>query len=89
MINIKLDDLKKDQSLIPKDKSVIVADYVGIKSKEAVRILTEKGYDNIFSLIGGISDWESDGMPIKIDKNRELTGSCACQLRPRKINNDK
>ena len=66
---------------LPKDRPIIVADAVGIHSKEIVQFLQQKGYSNVANLIGGIHDWERDGMPIRIDKDETLTGGCMCQLR--------
>jgi len=42
------------------------------------------GYNKAASLIGGIAEWELDGLPITKNTDEELTGGCACQLRPRK-----
>ena len=68
---------------IPKNKPLIFADAVGIKSKEAVLFLKEKGFRNIANMAGGLVEWERDGMPVKIDKSERLTGSCMCMLRKR------
>lgn len=66
---------------LPTDKPVIVADAVGIHSKEAVEFLQEKGYNNVANMAGGIHDWEMDGLPLIIDKDEIMTGGCMCQLR--------
>ena len=76
----------ENYSLLPTDKNLIFADSVGLRSKEAVIFLKEKAFTNISNLIGGIVDWEQDGLPLKIDATEALTGSCACMLKPmRKI----
>ena len=67
---------------IPRDRPVIVADSVGLRSKETVKLLASKGWDNVANLNGGILDWEHDGMPIKVDNSKKLSGSCTCRLRP-------
>jgi rhodanese-related sulfurtransferase len=82
-INLPYSVLEKEWETLPKDKLLIIADYVGLNSKEAVIFLKNKGFQEIASLIGGIVDWEKDQMPIKIDREAELIGSCACRLRPR------
>jgi len=74
---------------LPFDVPLIIADSVGLRSKEAVLFLQEKGYKNIANLNGGIVDWEKDKLPMVIDKNEMLTGSCLCQLRPKKRFNKK
>jgi len=81
---------KENYTLLPKDKTVIIADSVGLRSKETVVFLQQAGYDNVANLNGGIADWEKDKLPMLIDKNEMLTGSCLCQLRPKKrFNNEK
>ena len=69
-------------SLLPIDKLLIIADAVGLHSKEILITLKENGFENIANLAGGIVDWERDGLPIKIDKSFELNGACVCRLRP-------
>jgi rhodanese-related sulfurtransferase len=68
---------------IPRDRPVIVADSVGLRSKDAVKYLLEQGFTNVANLNGGILDWERDGMPIIVDLNKQLSGSCTCRLKPR------
>ena len=67
---------------LPKDRPLIIADSVGLGSKAAVRDLMDRGYTNVANLNGGILDWERDGMPIKIDQSKKLSGSCTCRLKP-------
>ena len=69
---------------LPRERPVIVADAVGLYSKEAVRFLQRQGFENIANLNGGISAWEEAGMPVTADPDHRWTGSCMCQLRPRK-----
>jgi rhodanese-related sulfurtransferase len=71
--------------LLPKNKPLIVADAVGLHSKEVLLALVENGFENLANLAGGIMEWERDGLPIKIDKKFELNGACVCRLRPRNI----
>lgn len=76
--------IQQNISLLPTDASIIVADAVGLHSKEIVLILLNNGFKNIVNLAGGLVDWERDGMPVKIDKNFELNGACVCRLRTKK-----
>lgn len=69
---------------LPQDRLLILADYVGIHSKELGFFLISKGYEHVASLVGGIVDWVKDGMPTIIDHSEELVGGCACQLKKRK-----
>ena len=76
--------LKEKYNDLSIDKIYIVVDAVGMRSKEAVMFLMEKGFTKIANLNGGIVDWEKDELPIKIDADELLTGSCLCQLKQKK-----
>jgi rhodanese-related sulfurtransferase len=77
-------EFSKHFDLIPQDKFVILADAVGLRSKECVEILMKNGYSRVANMAGGIADWEQDGLPLLKDKGRELNGPCLCMLRPKK-----
>ncbi len=68
---------------IPRDRPVVMADSVGLHSKDAVKYLMELGYTNAANLNGGILDWEREGLPITVDLDKQLSGSCTCRLKPR------
>ena len=69
------------------EKPLIFADASGIHSKEAVKFLMDKVFCNrIANMTGGLIEWEQDELPLIIDKNQKLSGSCMCQLRPRNNN---
>ena len=70
-------------SELPQDKYLIFADTVGLRSKEALVLLKDKGYVKIANMAGGIVDWERDGLPLKKNVEERLSGSCMCQLKPR------
>jgi rhodanese-related sulfurtransferase len=70
-------------SELPRDKYLILADTVGLRSKEAVVLLKDKGFVKIANMAGGIVDWERDGLPLKTNFEERLSGSCICQLKPR------
>lgn len=74
--------LEVDFPSLPKDRLLILADCVGLKSKQGLYFLRDRGYELIASLIGGMVDWEQDGMPTVIDRDEELSGGCACKLKP-------
>lgn len=75
--------LVQQLSELPQDKYLIFVDTVGLRSKEAVTLLKNKGYIRIANMAGGIVDWESDGLPLKTNVEERLSGSCMCQLKPR------
>jgi len=66
---------------LPNDRPIIIADAVGLRSKEIVLFLIEQGFSMVANLAGGITDWEKDGLPMVVDNKQRLTGSCMCQLR--------
>ena len=82
VLYIPAPELETRLAELSKDRPLIIADSVGLRSKEAVRYLMEQGFTNAANLNGGILDWEHDGMPIKVDDSKKLSGSCTCRLRP-------
>ena len=68
---------------------LIFADSGGLRSKEAVVLLKDKGYKKIANMAGGIVEWERDGLPLKTNVEERLSGSCMCQLKPREGKKDK
>lgn len=63
---------------------IICIDSVGLKSHDTWMMLTERGFTNVLNVAGGIVEWERDGLPLKIDNDKMLTGSCVCQLKSRR-----
>ena len=84
VIQIPLSQLPQTFEQLPKDQWIIVADTSGVQSKGAYEFLRKKGYTQLSNLAGGMVEWERDDMPMLIEENEKLTGSCACQLRARK-----
>jgi len=82
----KLEEYCED---LPKDKPLIFADSVGLRSQEGVSFMKSHGYDNVANMVGGIVDWERDGFPINTDINYRLSGSCMCQLKAREKSKNK
>lgn len=61
---------------------MIFADAAGIHSKEAVTFLTGKGLgEHVANMAGGLVEWERHGLPLVIDKNGRISGSCMSMLR--------
>ena len=79
--------LKDSYNDLPNDKALIFADSSGLRSKEAVVLLKTMGIGNIVNMVGGILEWERDGLAVTIDKSERLTGSCMCMLRKRENRN--
>jgi rhodanese-related sulfurtransferase len=66
---------------IPIDREIIVADSSGIQSREIIHLLVDKGFTRVAGLAGGMVEWERDGMPLVLDNQARLSGSCMCQLK--------
>jgi rhodanese-related sulfurtransferase len=56
-VNIPLSQLKRRMTEIPKDKQVYLYCRSGMRSKQAARILSKKGYSDLAHLQGGILTW--------------------------------
>ncbi|MDI6738935.1 MAG: rhodanese-like domain-containing protein [Candidatus Edwardsbacteria bacterium] len=83
VLYIAEEELATRISELSRYRPVIVADSVGLRSKNAVKFLMDQGFVNVANLNGGILDWEHDGMPLVVDLNKQLSGSCTCRLKPR------
>lgn len=90
VIYLPFSRIKSDYKLIDiQGKTVAVADTAGLKSRETVIFLTEKGYDNVFNMAGGFIEWERDGLPVVTNREYRLSGSCMCQIKARETDNNK
>jgi rhodanese-related sulfurtransferase len=83
ILPIPISRLGHQLSELPKERYLIFADTVGLRSKEAVVLLKNKGFIRIANMAGGIVDWERDGLPLKTNIEARLSGSCMCQLKQR------
>lgn len=75
-------EVKENIDKIPHDKSIIVADNAGLRSREIVQFLNSKGFNNIANLIGGMFEWDKNNLPIVLNTKERLSGSCLCMLKP-------
>ena len=66
---------------LPTDRPLILADSVGLRSRDAVALLQQHGYPEVANLNGGILDWDNAKLPTRV--GNLWTGQCACQLKPR------
>ena len=69
---------------LPDNGFLIFVDSVGLHSNEAIRFLKDKGFKYLANMVGGIVDWERQKLPVKINNEYRLIGSCMCQLKPGK-----
>ncbi len=71
----------------PKENEFILAETSSSEiANKIIADLIQLGYTKVYNLAGGFLEWERDGLPIKEDPFRRLSGSCMCQLKPRKRN---
>lgn len=83
VICIARGELARRAAELPRDRLLIVADAVGLHAGSAAQILREAGFERVACLVGGMVDWEKDGLPVRKDLDFELRGQCGCKLRPR------
>lgn len=76
--------IKENYTQLPKERPLIFADNAGLRSREIVELLQEKGLTNIANLAGGMFEWDRDNMPIIINNKERLSGSCLCVMRKTK-----
>jgi rhodanese-related sulfurtransferase len=57
-LNIPLSQIKGRLNEIPKNQDVLLYCRSGMRSKQAGRILSKHGYNQLFNLQGGISSWK-------------------------------
>ncbi len=76
VVNIPSSTLQDRQAEVPKSGKVILACASGYRSGEAVKQLSAQGHDNLYSLKGGIVQWQRDGQPVVRPMN--ATGKPCC-----------
>jgi rhodanese-related sulfurtransferase len=64
--NLELDKLKADENALQKkkDKILLAVCDDGAASGRAASLLRKAGYQNVFSLKGGLTGWRSDNLPL-------------------------
>lgn len=82
VIHLPFSRFQEDCGSLPRDRPLILADAVGLYSREAAAILQGRGCTEVASLNGGISGWEDEHLPLSVDPANLLQGGCACRLRP-------
>lgn len=58
-VNIDLDDLRTQIARVPRDKKTVIYCAVGLRGYFAARILMQRGYTDVYNLVGGYKTWES------------------------------
>ncbi len=67
VLNIPFSIFDENYGELPKDRKIVVACHLGIRSLRVAQFLVIQGWDeaNIFSLEGGIEAWKQAGLPVK------------------------
>jgi len=58
--NIPLSNILLESDKVSKDKTVIVHCRSGKRSAQAIKLLEDKGYSNLYNLQGGILAWKDE-----------------------------
>ncbi len=59
-IHIPMNDVPEALDRISRDKPVVIMCHLGQRSAQVVRWMQAQGYDNVYSLSGGIDRWAHD-----------------------------
>jgi rhodanese-related sulfurtransferase len=84
VVSMPHDTFKATYRKLPTDRPLIVADGVGERSKRDVAFLLAHGYSDVANLVGGLLDWESDGLPTapsgRASGNSRVTGPFSTRI---------
>ena len=64
MVNIPLRQFEDRWQEVPRDRDVILACAVGVRSLKATYFLMYQGYDRVMNMNPGIARWRERGFPI-------------------------
>lgn len=82
IVYLPYSEFEKKWETLPLDNPLLLADSVGLHSKEAAAFLLSKGFEQVASLAGGFAGWLSDGHPVREGKFHPLNGPCPCMIKP-------
>ena len=57
-------DFADELDKLDKDKSYLVYCRSGNRSAGAARMMQELGFEKVYNMLGGISDWQNEGFPV-------------------------
>ena len=68
--NVPLDELsgRLEKLEVQKDKPVLAVCDMGVSSTKAVATLQQAGFENVYSLKGGMNGWSQAGLPVVTGK---------------------
>lgn len=65
---VSFNDLAMGKLPLPKEKPILLVCAVGGRSYVAGKILSQKGYKEVYNLSGGVKKWYQSGLPLTYDK---------------------
>ncbi|MDT8411091.1 MAG: rhodanese-like domain-containing protein [Vicingaceae bacterium] len=72
-INIYDEDFEVKINLLQKDKSIYVYCKAGGRSSKAAKLLKKNGFNKVYNLNGGITEWEKYNYPLTLPKKDTTT----------------
>lgn len=64
VVNVPLSQFEHRYHLLSKEANLIIVCRTGRRSGIVTEFLLNKGYAKVHNLLGGIVDWEEDGLPV-------------------------
>lgn len=65
LYKVPFSELEQRLSELPTNRTVVFLSRVGNKSTDAARLLLKKGFSDVAVMEGGLTAWESEGLPVK------------------------
>lgn len=65
---VSFNDLAMGKLPLPKEKPILLVCAVGGRSYVAGKILSQKGYREVYNLSGGVKQWYQSGLPLTYDR---------------------
>jgi len=65
VLSVPFSELSNRLGELPADRPVVLLSRIGIKGKQAAKLLIEKGYQDVALLDGGLTAWEEEGLPVR------------------------
>lgn len=63
-ILIPLDELESRMKELPKDREIVVICHTGNRSREGAVLLLKAGFTKVYTVIGGMNNWQAAGYPV-------------------------
>lgn len=67
-IHVPMQDIFQNKTSLKNDQPLLLYCAVGGRSSAAAYWLQKKGFTEIYNLVGGISEWQKQGLPVVVGK---------------------